>query len=101
MGFRLLIYLIILGTGALLGYKGKISIRLENKLNLIQSISLFYLLFIMGIKIGLDEQIIRSFVSIGYRAGIIAIFSITVTILITTTISRFIICKEGENKFEP
>ncbi len=43
MGIRLLIYLIILGIGAVLGYKDKIGTKLSNKLNLLQSISLFFL----------------------------------------------------------
>jgi uncharacterized membrane protein YbjE (DUF340 family) len=101
MGIRLLIYLIILGIGAVLGYKDKIGTKLSNKLNLLQSISLFFLLFIMGIRIGLDEKVIKSFFSIGLKAGVIAIFTIIITILTTKIITKFVIFREGENKVEP
>ncbi|HSH36871.1 LysO family transporter [Schnuerera sp.] len=101
MGARLLIYLFVLILGGYLGYKDKINIGLSNKLDFIQNISLFFLLFIMGIRIGLDEKVIRSFFSIGFKAGIISISTIIITIIITRIISKFIILKEGENKLEP
>ncbi|MCF6465657.1 LysO family transporter [Clostridium sp. Cult2] len=101
MGIRLLIYLIILLAGAVLGYKDKIVVGLSNKLNLIQNISLFFLLFIMGIRIGLDEKVISSFFTIGFKAGIIAIITIVLTVVVIRILSRFIIKKEGENRFEP
>ncbi len=101
MGIRLLIYLIIIAIGAILGYEDRISENISKKLNLIQNICLFFLLFIMGIRIGLDEKVIKSLLSIGYRAGIIAISTIFFTLLVIKILTRFIILKEGESRFEP
>ncbi|WP_025641241.1 LysO family transporter [Schnuerera ultunensis] len=101
MGIRLLIYLTIIAIGTILGYEEKISTNVGKKLNLIQNICLFFLLFIMGIRIGLDEKVIKSLLSIGYRAGIIAISTIFFTLLVIKILTRFIILKEGENRFEP
>lgn len=100
MGLRVLMYFAILFLGYILGKKDKISNELYKKLNTIQNICLFFLLFIMGIKIGLDETVINSFLSIGYKATIISLVTIIVTILITKAISKFIFSKKGEENIE-
>lgn len=100
MGFRLLIYLSILSIGGILGYKDKISSNLGNRLDILQSICLFFLLFIMGIRIGLDEKVIQSFFTIGYKAGVIAIFTLVFSVLFVRIIKGLVIIKEGEDKVE-
>lgn len=100
MGVRLLIYLIVLAAGAILGYKDVIGKKLSNRLTLIQTSSLFFLLFIMGNRMGLDEKVVSSFLSIGYKAGVIAVITIGSTILVVNLLNRLIISKREENKIE-
>lgn len=100
MVLRVLIYFIILFLGYLLGNKDKIRHELYHKLNTIQSICLFFLLFIMGTRVGLDDSVISSFPVIGFKATIISLVTIIVTILITRVISKFVFNKKGEENIE-
>lgn len=81
MTTRLLMYLGIIILGAIIGAKGKLSEKLTKRLGSIQTACLLLLLTIMGIKIGMDEGVIFSFLSIGYKALIISIFTIGMSIL--------------------
>lgn len=98
MGIRLFLYLSVILLGAFISYKGKISDRILDKLNIIQTLSLLFLLLIMGIKIGIDENVIRSFFNIGFKAIIMSIFTVGFSILFVFIISKLFIRKE--NKIE-
>lgn len=100
MVIRIFIYFLILFLGFILGNKNKISNKLYEKVNIIQNVCLFFLLFIMGTRIGLDNSVIVSFFSIGYKAIIISVTTIFVTIVIVKFISKFIINRKGEKKIE-
>lgn len=100
MGLRVLMYFVILFLGFMLGKKDKISHELYDKLNTIQNICLFFLLFIMGISIGLDESVINSFLSIGFKATVISIVTLIVTIVIVKIISMLIFNEKEEGKIE-
>ncbi len=93
MGTRLLLYLGILILGAYIGFKDKISEKLKSRLGTIQNICLLFLLFIMGIKIGIDENVINSFLSIGVKAFIMSIFTVGFSIIGVFLVSKFIIGK--------
>lgn len=95
MGFRLLLYLGILTLGGLIGYKDKVSEKLQSNLNLIQNICLLFLLFVMGITIGINEEVISNLLSIGAKAGIISIFTIVFSMFFVRLIRKFIIL-EGD-----
>ena len=56
MGVRLILYLALLIIGGMIGYKDLISEKFNSKLGIIQNICLLFLLFIMGIRIGLDDN---------------------------------------------
>ncbi|MBU5440217.1 LysO family transporter [Tissierella sp. MSJ-40] len=96
MGLRLLIYLVILSIGGIIGYRDKVSEGLKARLNTIQNICLLFLLFIMGIRIGIDEKVISTFFSIGLKATIISIFTVSFSILFVHLISKYIIVKEDK-----
>lgn len=98
MGIRLLLYLGVILLGAFISYKGKISDIILDKLNIIQTLSLLFLLLIMGIKIGIDENVIRSFFNIGFKAIIMSIFTVGFSILFVFIVSRLLTRKE--NKIE-
>lgn len=91
MSTRLLLYLFVLLIGGLFGYKGIISEKILNKLNLIQTICLLFLLTIMGITIGIDDKVISSFFSIGFKAIIISVFTVGFSIIGVYLLSKYIL----------
>jgi predicted tellurium resistance membrane protein TerC len=98
VGIRLLLYIGVILLGAFISYKGKISEKILDKLNIIQTLCLLFLLFIMGIKIGIDEKVISSFFNIGFKAIIMSIFTVGFSILFVFIVSKLFIRKE--NKIE-
>ncbi|MBS4535366.1 LysO family transporter [Clostridium sp. D2Q-14] len=103
MGLRLIMYLVIIFLGGIVGYKRLVHKNIMGKMNLIQSICLLFLLFIMGIKIGGNEDVTSSFFRLGFQAIIISIFSIALSILFIMIIKKFMINdgekEEGKNEF--
>lgn len=81
MGFRLILYLLVLFMGAFLGYKELLSRNICQRVSKIQMVSLLFLLFFMGVKIGADDRVIGSFMEIGTKALIITVSSILFSIL--------------------
>ncbi len=81
MTTRLLMYLGVILIGALIGARGKINEKLSSRLGDIQTIFLLLLLFIMGIKIGMDDTVVSSFFSIGFSAFVISIFTVSFSVL--------------------
>ena len=97
---RLLLYLGILILGAYIGFKDKISGKLKSQLSNIQNICLLFLLFVMGIKIGIDENVINSFFSLGVKALIMSLFTIGFSIIGVFFVSKFILKKKRGDRFE-
>ncbi|WP_425449586.1 LysO family transporter [Dethiothermospora halolimnae] len=98
MFFRIFLYLGILLLGFFISRKSLVSKKVINKIDKIQGIALLFLLFIMGFKIGSDEKVIKSFLSIGFKAIILSIFSIFFSVLLIKGVKRFIVSKEGKVK---
>ncbi|MBS4540035.1 LysO family transporter [Clostridium sp. D2Q-11] len=96
MGIRLILYLAIIFLGGIVGYKDLVHKTVVSKMNLIQSLCLLSLLFIMGIKIGGDKKVISSFFKLGYQAVIISVFSIALSVLFVMAIKKFVIDKDEE-----
>lgn len=99
MGFRLFLYLGILVLGGIIGYKDKVSNKLQANLSTIQNICLLFILFVMGITIGINNEVISNLLSIGFKAGIISIFTVVFSILFVYLIKRFIVLES--DKIEP
>lgn len=72
----ILLYLALLILGGLLSYKGLVHKELYHRLDVIQMICLFALLFTMGLRIGMDDEVIRAFGQIGLHATIFALFTV-------------------------
>lgn len=102
MGTRLLLYLGLLLLGGLFGYKGLGGEKLNSKLGIIQTICLLFLLFIMGVRMGLDEKVISSFLELGFQALIISIFTIVFSVLLVMSVKKYVVknMKQGEQKNE-
>lgn len=99
MGLRLFLYLGILVLGGIIGYKDKVSKKLQANLSTIQNICLLFILFVMGITIGINNEVISNLLSIGFKAGIISIFTVVFSILFVYLIKRFIVLES--DKIEP
>lgn len=91
--FRILLYIFIITFGFLLSKYHLIPLKLKLKTSFLQTSSLFFLLGVMGYKIGSDEKIIKEFPNLGFQAIIIACFSILGSILITKIIFK----RRGDN----
>lgn len=99
MGFRLLLYLAILVLGGVLGYKDMVSEKLNKKLSTIQNLCLLLLLFIMGVKIGLDDKVFSSLFTIGFKALVISLFTVLFSILAVYIVSKLAFKKEEKNEY--
>lgn len=73
--------MLIIFIGAIIGSKGKVSKKIDNNLIAIQNSCLFFLLAIMGYKIGSNNDILSNFHKIGLKAFIISLSCIAFSIL--------------------
>lgn len=81
MAIRILLYFGLLAVGWFLSNKGFIHEKLTGKISLMQSIILFSLIFIMGIRVGMDKQVISSIGQIGITAAAFAFSTTAFSIL--------------------
>nr|WP_307774434.1 LysO family transporter [uncultured Cetobacterium sp.] len=81
--FRILLYVGIISFGFLLSFYKLIPHPIKSKTTVLQTCALFFLLGIMGYKIGADDQILKEFPKLGLQAFVISIFSIIGSIFIT------------------
>ncbi len=100
MGIRLFVYLFILFLGSIVGLKKIVSEKVLEKVNIIQISVLLVLLFVMGIRIGLDKKVVSSFLELGFQAVIISIFSIFFSILFIRLIKKYIVTNKVESDCE-
>jgi len=97
MGLRLVLYLFILFLGIFIGYKEISHKKLLDRLSHLQMAALIVLLFIMGIRIGVDEEVIRSIGKLGFQAFVLsssAIVGSVVTVFLYRKVTHF--NKQGE-----
>ncbi len=80
----------ILFVGAIFGYKDLINPKLDKNLGRIQNICLLFLLFMMGITIGINDEIVKNIFGIGVKAFVIAIFTILFSIVFVRIISKLL-----------
>lgn len=77
----ILLYIFIILVGFLVAKKRLIPDFLKTKVSHFQTAALFFLLCVMGYKIGSDEKIIANFSQLGFQAIIITIFTISFSII--------------------
>jgi len=88
---NVLIYLVLLVIGGLLSYKGLIHKKLIKKAGSLQLFFLYVLIFIMGLRIGLDRDILDAIYSIGLKAAIYALTTIIISAFMVFIVSKYII----------
>jgi len=86
----ILLYLFIILVGAWLGARGRLSEKFTSKLSKLQFASLLVLLFIMGISIGVNDEVVNGFFKLGWQAFVLAAFSVGFSILFVKLVSSFI-----------
>lgn len=75
MALRILMYFGLLAVGWFLSSKGLIHDNLMKKISGIQAVILFGLIYVMGVRVGMDEQVLSSIGKIGFIAAIFAIIT--------------------------
>ena len=78
----ILLYLGLLILGGVLSFKGWIHKNMMSRIDKLQMACLFALLFIMGLRIGMDDEIIKAFGKIGLHAVLFASFTILGSVII-------------------
>ena len=76
-----LLYLGLLIIGGFLSYRGYIHKSFMAKIDKLQLACLFTLLFIMGMRIGMDDKILDAFAQIGLHAVLFSLATIGGSIL--------------------
>ncbi len=89
-------YLGILFIGAVFGYRDIIKGKLADNLGTIQDICLLFLLFVMGISIGMNEEVVNNILTVGVQALVISICTIIFSIIAVRLVKRFVKVK-GED----
>ena len=97
---NILLYLCILVVGALIGGRFNLKPSFEKKIVSIQNLALYFLLFVMGIKIGLDREIIYSFGTIGMQGIILALFSILFSVAGVSLVAKTIFAEKEQVKHD-
>jgi|LGOV01.1.fsa_nt_gb uncharacterized membrane protein YbjE (DUF340 family) len=91
------IYFALLGIGGVLSYKGIIHDKLLKRAGYMQMVFLYILIFIMGIRLGMNKDVIESLGTIGFKSGIFAVMTAVGGISGVFIIDRTII-KSGNSR---
>lgn len=75
MAIRILLYISLMAAGWMLSSKGFIHNKIIEKISHLQTSMLFVLIFVMGISVGMNEQIISSIGKIGLTSAVYALFT--------------------------
>ena len=81
MALRILMYFGLLAVGWFLSSKGLIHNNLMKKISGIQAVILVGLIYVMGVRVGMDEQVLSSIGQIGLTAAVFAVTTIAFSIL--------------------
>lgn len=95
---RIILYISIILLGAILSGKGKLKEGFITKLSHFQLASLLILLFIMGVSIGINDQVIASFYRLGYQALVFAVSTIAFSVLFVKLTSKYILTEKRGSK---
>lgn len=77
----ILLYLGLLIIGGIFSYRGWIHKAMLARIDRLQMACLFGLLFIMGMRIGMDDRVKEAFFKIGLHAVLFGIFTVVFSVL--------------------
>lgn len=84
----IILYVAIILVGYFITKKGLIPKFIDNKVEMLQSFSLFFLLGMMGYKIGADRELLSKFHILGINSVIITICAIIGSVLLVHIVYR-------------
>ncbi len=95
MAFRILLYFSLLAVGWVLSNKGFIHEKLIGKISNIQTVFLFLLIFTMGIRLGMNEQVVLSIGQIGFKSLIFTLLTAGFSVLFVFLVRKKFIADEN------
>lgn len=84
----IILYVAIILVGYFITKKGLIPKFIDNKVGMLQSLSLFFLLGMMGYKIGANKELLSNFHILGINSIIISICAILGSIVLVHIVYR-------------
>lgn len=83
-------YLIFFLIGGIVGRVFKLKDAKMKKVQILQSLSVLLILFIMGINLGKNKELFSNIGKIGFRSTAFAIFSILISILLVYIYEKYV-----------
>lgn len=87
----ILLYIAVLLLGGFISARGFLKPGVEQQADRLLNGSLFALIFMMGIKIGLDENVLNSFRTIGIHALALVVSSVVFSMLGVRLVARYVL----------
>ncbi len=94
MSWKLLLYIALLLVGMFMSKKNLFSEKIIDSIGKIQMVCLLLLLFAMGINLGMNDEILRSFATIGLKGIAFGLITIIFSVLFVHLLVRFALKKE-------
>lgn len=91
---RIILYIFIILVGVFISSKGKLNEMVEKNLSKLQYASLLLLLFIMGVNIGINDNIISEFGKLGLQAIVLSLSSIILSVAAVKLVTLYFRHKE-------
>lgn len=95
MVFRILLYFGLLAVGWVLSNKCFIHEKLVAKISNIQTIFLFLLIFIMGIRLGMNKQVVSSIGQIGFKSVVFTLLTAGFSVVFVFLVRKKFITDEN------
>ncbi|HBH13557.1 MAG: hypothetical protein XD91_0967 [Clostridiales bacterium 38_11] len=73
-------YLILLVAGGLLSYRGLIHIKMLKRVGSLQMFFLYMLIFIMGLRLGMNKEVLNAIKDIGFKSVVYTIGTLVTSI---------------------
>ncbi len=94
----ILVYIAVLLTGGFISARGFLKPGGEKQADRLLSVSLFLLIFMMGIKIGMDEYVLNSFRTIGIQALVLVVSSVAFSIGGVRLVAKYVLRWEEDTQ---
>ncbi len=96
MQTTLLLYIVLLLIGILVGKKRLVGEQVFRSIEKLQTACLMLLLFAMGISLGMNDAILSSLATIGFKGILFGLSSIVFSIVFVHILGKFL--KRGESR---
>ncbi|MBV1756904.1 MAG: lysine exporter LysO family protein [Dethiosulfatibacter sp.] len=85
-----ILYLILLVAGALLSYRGLIHIKMLKRVGSLQMFFLYMLIFIMGIRLGMNKEVLKAIGDIGFKAAVFTVGTLATSVAAVYVVSQLL-----------